>query len=92
MQKKQQTLASAITFSGKGLHTGAIVTMTVNPAAENHGIVFRRTDIEGAPTVPALCEYVTDTSRGTTIEKGEAKVSTIEHIVSALWTMGVDNA
>ena len=92
MQKKQQTLASAITFSGKGLHTGAIVTMTVNPAAENHGIVFRRTDIEGAPTVPALCEYVTDTSRGTTIENGEAKVSTIEHIVSALWTMGVDNA
>ena len=92
MQKKQQTLASAITFSGKGLHTGAIVTMTVNPAAENHGIVFRRTDIEGAPSVPALCEYVTDTSRGTTIEKGEAKVSTIEHIVSALWTMGVDNA
>ena len=92
MQKKQQTLASAITFSGKGLHTGAIVTMTVNPAAENHGIVFRRSDIEGAPTVPALCEYVTDTSRGTTIEKGEAKVSTIEHIVSALWTMGVDNA
>ena len=92
MQKKQQTLASAITFSGKGLHTGAIVTMTVNPAAENHGIVFRRTDLEGAPTVPALCEYVTDTSRGTTIEKGEAKVSTIEHIVSALWTMGVDNA
>ena len=69
MQKKQQTLASTITFSGKGLHTGAIVTMTINPAAENHGIVFRRTDIEGAPTVPALCEYVTDTSRGTTIEK-----------------------
>lgn len=92
MQKKQQTLAGAISFSGKGLHTGAIVTMTVNPAAENHGIVFRRTDIEGAPSVPALCEYVTDTSRGTTIEKGAAKVSTIEHIVSALWTMGVDNA
>ena len=92
MQKKQQTLASAITFSGKGLHTGAIVTMTVNPAAENHGIVFRRTDIEGAPSVPALCEYVTDTSRGTTIEKGAAKVSTIEHIISALWTMVVDNA
>ena len=66
--------------------------MTVNPSAENTGIVFRRVDLEGAPAVPALCEYVTDTSRGTTIEKGEAKVSTIEHIVSALWTMGVDNA
>ena len=66
--------------------------MTVHPATDNHGIVFRRVDLEGEPSVPALCEYVTDTSRGTTIEKGEAKVSTIEHIISALWTMGVDNA
>lgn len=66
--------------------------MTVNPASDNTGIVFRRVDIEGQPTVPALCEYVTDTSRGTTIESGKAKVSTIEHIVSALWSMGVDNA
>ena len=92
MQNKQQTLAGVISFSGKGLHTGVTVTMTVNPAPENHGIVFRRIDLEGQPTVPALCEYVTDTSRGTTIEKGAAKVSTIEHIVSALWTLGVDNA
>ncbi len=89
---KQQTLADSISFSGKGLHTGVTVNMTVNPAADNHGIVFRRVDLEGTPSVPALCEYVTDTSRGTTIEKGAAKVSTIEHIISALWTMGVDNA
>ena len=66
--------------------------MTVNPAEENHGITFRRVDLEDAPEVPALCEYVVDTSRGTTIEKGAAKVSTIEHILSALWTLGVDNA
>ena len=92
MQTKQHTLGGVISFSGKGLHTGVVVNMTVNPSAENTGIVFRRVDLEGAPAVPALCEYVTDTSRGTTIEKGEAKVSTIEHIVSALWTMGVDNA
>ena len=92
MQLKQQTLAGPISFSGKGLHTGVTVNMTVHPATDNHGIVFRRVDLEGTPTVPALCEYVTDTSRGTTIEKGEAKVSTIEHIISALWTMGVDNA
>lgn len=92
MQNKQQTLGSSISFSGKGLHTGVVVNMTVNPAPDNNGIVFRRIDIEGQPIVPALCEFVTDTSRGTTIEKGEAKVSTIEHIVSALWTMGVDNA
>ena len=68
------------------------VEMTVHPAEDNTGIVFRRVDLEGQPEVPALCEYVTDTSRGTTIEKGAAKVSTIEHIISALWTLGVDNA
>ena len=92
MQTKQQTLSAPISFSGKGLHTGVTVSMTVNPAADNNGIAFRRVDLDGAPVVPALCEYVTDTSRGTTIEKGAAKVSTIEHIVSALWSMGVDNA
>ena len=92
MAIKQCTLASAISFEGKGLHTGLQVKMTVNPADDNYGIVFRRVDLEGTPEVPALCEYVTDTSRGTTIEKGAAKVSTIEHIMSALWTLGVDNA
>ena len=70
MSIKQQTLKQTITFSGHGLHTGAKATMTVQPAPADHGIVFRRIDIEGQPTVPALCEYVTDTSRGTTIEKG----------------------
>ena len=92
MATKQRTLAGPISFEGKGLHTGLQVKMIVNPAEENHGITFRRFDIEGSPEVPALCEYVTDTSRGTTIEKGEAKGSTIEHIMSALWTLGVDNA
>ena len=66
--------------------------MTVNPAPENHGIVFRRVDLEGVPSVPARCDFVVDTSRGTTIAQGEARVSTIEHIMSALWTLGVDNA
>ena len=66
--------------------------MTVNPAEAGHGIVFRRTDIEGAPSVPALCDFVVDTSRGTTLAKGDARVSTVEHLMSALWTMGVDNA
>ncbi len=92
MSTKQQTLKAPITFSGKGLHTGLQVTMTVHPAAPNHGIVFRRVDLEGQPTVPALCGYVTDTSRGTTIELGAARISTIEHLMSALWTLGVDNA
>lgn len=92
MSAKQQTLKAPLTFSGKGLHTGVEVTMTVKPAAINSGIVFRRVDLEGAPVIPALCDYVVDTSRGTTIEQGGARVSTIEHIMSALWTLGVDNA
>ena len=89
---RQHTVAAPMTFSGKGLHTGVKVTMTVNPAPADHGIVFRRVDLEGQPTIPALCQYVTDTSRGTTIEINGVRVSTIEHIVSALWTMGCDNA
>ena len=92
MAIKQRTLAAPIAFEGKGLHTGLQVNMRVCPAEDNTGIVFRRVDLEGCPEVPALCEYVTDTSRGTTIEKGAAKVSTIEHIMSALWTLEVDNA
>ena len=92
MSTKQQTLNSSISFSGKGLHTGVRVTMTVHPADPDTGIVFRRTDIEGQPIIPALCDNVVDTSRGTTIEVGGHRVSTIEHIMSALWTLGVDNA
>lgn len=92
MAAKQQTLKAPISFSGTGLHTGVKVTMTVHPAPENNGIVFRRIDLEGKPEIPALCDYVTDTSRGTTIEKDGARVATIEHIMSALWTLGVDNA
>lgn len=92
MSTKQHTLNEPMSFTGKGLHTGLKVTMTVNPAPADNGIVFRRIDLDGQPTVPALCEYVTDTSRGTTIEKDGVRVSTIEHVMSALWTMGVDNA
>ena len=92
MFTKQQTLKAPISFSGKGLHTGVKVTMTVHPAEPNTGIIFRRTDIEGQPMIPALCDNVVDTSRGTTIEAGGHRVSTIEHIMSALWTLGVDNA
>ncbi|MEG1405209.1 MAG: bifunctional UDP-3-O-[3-hydroxymyristoyl] N-acetylglucosamine deacetylase/3-hydroxyacyl-ACP dehydratase [Alistipes sp.] len=92
MPTKQQTLKAPVSFSGKGLHTGLQVTMTVNPADADTGILFRRIDLEGAPTIPALCDYVVDTSRGSTIEKEGNRVSTIEHIISALWTLGVDNA
>lgn len=92
MADNQHTLNSPISFTGRGLHTGMPSHMTVLPAPENTGIIFRRTDIEGQPEIPASADYVTDTSRGTTIEKGNAKVCTIEHIMSALWSLGVDNA
>ncbi|MDE6778213.1 MAG: UDP-3-O-acyl-N-acetylglucosamine deacetylase, partial [Alistipes sp.] len=92
MSTKQQTLSKPVSFSGTGLHTGVKVTMTVNPADIDTGIVFRRVDLDGAPEIPALCDYVVDTSRGTTIESNGVRISTIEHIISALWTLGVDNA
>lgn len=92
MSQKQKTLIAPITFTGKGLHTGLNVVMVVNPAPENHGIKFMRVDLTEKPVVDALAENVTDTSRGTTIEKKGAKISTIEHIMAALWGSGVDNA
>ncbi len=92
MSNKQKTLQASVTFNGRGLHTGVAVEMTVSPADQNQGIKFRRTDIEGKPEIPALADFVVDTSRNTTIGKGDVRVSTVEHILAALWTMGVDNA
>ncbi len=88
----QKTLNHPIRFSGKGLHTGLQVTMTVNPADENFGIQFKRVDLEDKPVVAAIVDNVIDTSRSTTIARGEAKVSTIEHLMAALWGSGIDNA
>ncbi len=92
MTEYQKTLNHPIHFTGKGLHTGLHVTMTVYPADENHGIQFKRIDLESKPVVAALVENVVDTSRSTTIARGEAKVSTIEHLMAALWGCGIDNA
>lgn len=74
------------------MHTGLRVNMSICPAEANHGIVFQRTDMEGQPLVQALADYVTDTSRGTTIEKNGARVSTIEHVMAAIWCSDIDNA
>ena len=92
MSNKQKTLAAPISFSGRGLHTGLEINMTIRPAEEDRGLVFKRTDLESAPEIPALSDYVTDTSRSTTIEKDGVKITTVEHILAALWTGGVDNA
>lgn len=87
----QQTLKNKYSFEGKGLHTGRVAKMTVCPAPVDTGIVFRRTDLGGA-LVEALAENVSSTARSTTISRGEASVSTIEHIMSALTGLGIDNA
>ena len=88
----QYTVRKNYSFEGKGLHTGKVATMVVMPAPVDTGIVFRRVDLEGCPEVEALAENVSNTARSTTISKGAASVSTIEHILSALTGMGVDNA
>lgn len=88
----QQTLRKSYSFEGKGLHTGKVARMTIKPAEVNTGIRFRRTDIGEDAYVTALAENVSNTARSTTISQGDASVATIEHILSALTGMGVDNA
>ena len=89
---KQLTLSKPFTLTGKGLHTGAMVEATVMPAPEGHGYKFQRTDLEGEPVIDALAENVVSTQRGTVIARGEISVSTIEHLMAALYASGVDNA
>lgn len=88
----QQTLKKSYSFEGKGLHTGRIARMTINPAPADTGIRFRRTDIGEDAYVDALAENVSSTARSTTISADDISVSTIEHVLSALTGMGVDNA
>ena len=88
---KQHTLKSSFSFEGKGLHTGLHIHATFLPAAENTGVQICRTDLEGRPTYEAIADYVTATERGTVLERGAWKVSTVEHALSALYAMGVDN-
>jgi len=91
MDKFQTTIKEAISISGVGLHTGNQVTLTFEPADEDHGYVFQRTDIDGQPKVKADCDLVVDTSRGTTIEDNGARVNTVEHVLAALAGLEIDN-
>lgn len=92
MSEKQRTLAKEVSLKGKGLHSGIGVTMTFKPAPANYGYKFCRTDLPGKPMIDALAEYVTDTSRGTTLCQNHASVATIEHVLAALHGLQVDNA
>lgn len=90
--RKQRTLKSIVRTSGVGLHTGERVDLVLCPAAVDQGIRFVRSDLPGRPGVPARMDQVTDTRLSTMIEQGAARVSTVEHLMSALAGLGVDNA
>ncbi len=91
MIELQQTISKSVSFSGKGLHTGQNVTVTLLPAPVNSGIIFRRTDFENVLNIKADCDLVVDVSRGTTLEYQGQRVSTIEHLMSALIALNIDN-
>jgi UDP-3-O-[3-hydroxymyristoyl] N-acetylglucosamine deacetylase/3-hydroxyacyl-[acyl-carrier-protein] dehydratase len=91
MSEKQKTIKKAVSLTGKGLHTGIDVKITLKPAPENHGFIFKRVDLPEQPTIRAVAENVTDTARGTTLEENGATVATIEHVLAACTGMGIDN-
>ncbi|MBS1627422.1 MAG: bifunctional UDP-3-O-[3-hydroxymyristoyl] N-acetylglucosamine deacetylase/3-hydroxyacyl-ACP dehydratase [Bacteroidetes bacterium] len=88
---RQHTISSVANISGTGLHTGVLVDMVLKPANPGFGIQFQRIDLPNKPIIKADCDLVTDTSRGTTLQVEDAKVSTVEHILAALVGMGIDN-
>ena len=88
---KQRTLAKSFRLEGVGLHTGKPVTIDFEPAEANHGIRFMRVDMEDQPILVAEVNHVVSTNRGTTIRNGEAQISTVEHVLSAIAGSGVDN-
>ena len=88
---KQRTLSSKIRASGVGLHTGKKISLTLNPAPSNSGIVFKRTDVKSAP-IKASLENVFDMRLSTSLSNNEIKISTVEHLLSALAGIGIDNA
>ena len=88
---KQTTLGGSFSLYGKGLHTGLNLTVTFNPAPENTGYKIQRIDLEGQPVIDAIADNVVETKRGTVLQQGEARVSTVEHGMSALYASGIDN-
>ncbi|CAM1362528.1 Bifunctional enzyme LpxC/FabZ (Includes: UDP-3-O-(3-hydroxymyristoyl) N-acetylglucosamine deacetylase, family CE11; 3-hydroxyacyl-(acyl-carrier-protein) dehydratase FabZ) [Tenacibaculum sediminilitoris] len=91
MSKKQKTIQSEVILSGVGLHTGNEVTMVFKPAPENHGFAFKRIDLEGEPVIEAKAEYVTNTQRGTNLEKNGVQIQTSEHVLAAAVGLDLDN-
>ena len=88
---KQTTLGGSFSLYGKGLHTGLSLTVTFNPAPENTGYKIQRIDMEGEPAIEAIAENVGDTQRGTVLQHNDVRISTVEHGMSALYALGIDN-
>jgi UDP-3-O-[3-hydroxymyristoyl] N-acetylglucosamine deacetylase/3-hydroxyacyl-[acyl-carrier-protein] dehydratase len=88
---KQKTLKDSFSLRGKGLHTGLDLTVTFNPAPDNHGYKIQRIDLEGQPIIDAVADNVIETTRGTVLGKNGVKVSTVEHGMAALYAYGIDN-
>jgi UDP-3-O-[3-hydroxymyristoyl] N-acetylglucosamine deacetylase/3-hydroxyacyl-[acyl-carrier-protein] dehydratase len=91
MIEEQQTIAQPASGSGIGLHTGCQSTITFKPAAPGSGVRFVRTDLPGMPEVPADIDHVVGLDRGTTLQKGEAKIYTVEHVLAAVAGLQIDN-
>ncbi|NQY10385.1 MAG: bifunctional UDP-3-O-[3-hydroxymyristoyl] N-acetylglucosamine deacetylase/3-hydroxyacyl-ACP dehydratase [Flavobacteriales bacterium] len=91
MADKQNTIKESVSIEGVGLHSGKTVKLTYVPAPENHGIKFKRTDLEGSPVVDADIDNVVDTSRGTTLEHNGVTVQTVEHTMAAVAGLRIDN-
>ena len=89
---KQRTILREVSLSGNALHTGEAVTLTMKPAPAGHGILFKRMDIAGQPEVKPRVDQITDLVRATTIQSGHAKIILVEHVLSALYGCGIDNA
>jgi len=89
---KQRTLKNSIRAAGVGLHTGQKVFMNLRPAAPDTGIVFRRVDLDEPVEIPARAHLVGDTTLGTSLVKGDVRIATVEHLLSALAGLGIDNA
>jgi UDP-3-O-[3-hydroxymyristoyl] N-acetylglucosamine deacetylase len=88
----QKTIARPLHFTGIGLHHGQRVAMSIYPASANQGLTFVRADLPGQPQIKAHYSQVADTTRATTLKAGDASLSTVEHLLAALWGLGVDNA
>lgn len=88
---KQRTIQKAVSISGHGLHTAVQATVTLQPAPENHGYKFQRTDLEDKPIIKADVSRVVSTNRSTVLGKGDTQIGTVEHLLSALVGMGIDN-